>query len=70
MCKGNLSKAGQWSGDRGIMVKVVEVTKFSVDTKHKLLGTLVWPVETYRGERWTAKKNKEARVIAFGMTGL
>jgi len=41
-----------------------------IDTKFRLLKTIVWSAATYGYEGWTLKKCDESRIEAFEMKGL
>jgi len=42
----------------------------TIDTKVRLLKTLVWPAPTYRCENWTLKRSHEDRLEACEMKPL
>ena len=57
---------------RSVMYKLNKLWKnkrISIETKKRLMSTLVWPVATYGCESWTTKKEVLKKIQSFEMAG-
>ena len=61
---------GNGTGTLKSMQRLWQSHDISIDTKVRLLQTIVWSAATYGCEGWTLKKSDESRIEAFEMKGL